>query len=338
MFRGSLEHVVTVTAPEGTVREAFFDPVTDGDAVGASTTAGTIRYESGKVSADLTPDVTDTALDFIALDGTITLSLVSGAATSTDEVLVWTVDSAPWNVGDLLMLRIRESAPVALTALSLDGINLDYAQSRTEYLVQVAHEVAETAVRASVSAGGIGVRITANGARVEPGASIPLALDGNVITVGAVEVGGGVGPLYTVTVTRAGPPPDTTAERHRWGITLSPESGVRPADGQTAIDVNVIMDCNGSDLLSVARCPFEAGSITFQIQADGSEPGEATHRDDFGGPRKPVVVKHGPQAYTIRLNLRPGSGDAEYVPIVLMQESVGQVAEARFQINAAPTP
>ena len=334
--RGKWEEVVTVTAPEGTVAEAFFDPVTDGEAVGAATNVGPIRYEDGSVKAELTPDVTDTVLDFIALDGSVTLSLVADEATSTDDILTWPVDPAPWSAGDLLMLRIRDRA-MALSGLSLDGISLDFAPTQTEYIVRVAQEVAETVVRATPGAGGDGVRITVNGDTAEVGAVIPLVVGGNVISVAAVEGGGGVGPLYTVTVTRARPPQDTTAERHRWGITLSPESGVRPADGQTAIDVHVTVDCNGSDLLSVARCPFETGSITFQVQADGSEPGEATHRDDFGGPRKPFVVKHGPQAYTIRLNLRPGSGDAEYVPIVLMQDGV-QVVEAPVPNQPSPDP
>ena len=230
---------------------------------------------------------------------------------------------------------VVESTSVALTSLSLDGIALDFASERTEYLVQVAHGVAQTAVRATAGAGGTGVRITVNGAAVEPGAAIPLAVGGNVITVAAVAAGGVVGPLYTVMVTRSAES-DTTTASHRWNISLAPASGVRPTDGQTTIAVRVTVECNGSSLITEARCPFEAGSVTFQIQADGSETGEATHRDDFGGPRKPFEVRHGGLDYVIQLNLRPGSGDAEYVPFVLMEEGVGQVAEARFQINPAP--
>ena len=40
--------------PRRHVAEAFFDPVTDGDAVGTTTTVGIIKYESGEVSAALT--------------------------------------------------------------------------------------------------------------------------------------------------------------------------------------------------------------------------------------------------------------------------------------------
>ncbi len=153
------------------------------------------------------------------------------------------------------LLRVLESTSVALTSLSLDDFALDFTSERTERLVQVAHGVAETAVRATAGAGGTGVRITADGAAVEPGAAIPLAAGGH---------------LDTVTVTRSAVP-DTTTASHRWNISLVPASGVRPTEGRTATAVRVIVECNGSSLITKARCPFEAGSATFQIQADGSE-------------------------------------------------------------------
>ena len=110
--RNTREVTITVTAPEGTLAEAFFDPVVDGDAVGATTTVGTITYESDEVEADLTPSVTNQhILDFIALDGSVTLSLDVTDATTTDGVLTWTVTPAPWSAGDKLMLRIRSPRP-----------------------------------------------------------------------------------------------------------------------------------------------------------------------------------------------------------------------------------
>ena len=103
----SWEHVITVTAPEGTLAEAFFDPVADGAATTATTTVGTIRYETNTVKATLTPTVTNHILDFISLDGSVALSLDASDATTTDGVLSWTVTPAPWSAGDKLMLRIR---------------------------------------------------------------------------------------------------------------------------------------------------------------------------------------------------------------------------------------
>ena len=109
--RGKFENVITVTAPEGTLAEAFFDPVVDGAAVGATTTVGTIRYEANTVKATLIPTVKNHVLDFIALDGSVTLSLDVTDATTTDGVLTWTVTPAPWSAGDKLMLRIRSPRP-----------------------------------------------------------------------------------------------------------------------------------------------------------------------------------------------------------------------------------
>ena len=113
-LQGKLEHVVTVTAPAGTLAESFFDPVTAGDAISATTTVGTIGWEDGEVSATLRIEATGHVLDFIGLTGTTTLSLsVAEAATSTPNTLSWPVASQPWSDGDKLMLRIRAVPPPA---------------------------------------------------------------------------------------------------------------------------------------------------------------------------------------------------------------------------------
>ena len=104
-----IEWVVTVTVPEGTLAEALFDPVTDGAAVSATTTVGAIGWESGEVEATLNQAVTNHFLDFIALDGTVSLSLEVASATSTAGTLSWSVASQPWNDGDQLMVRIRRA-------------------------------------------------------------------------------------------------------------------------------------------------------------------------------------------------------------------------------------
>ena len=111
-LRGKKAHVVTVTAGEGTLAEAFFDPGTDGDALSATTTIGTVKWEAGTVEAMLTLDVTGHKLDFIALNGTVILSLDAADATDTGSVLSWPVAAQPWEAGDKLMLRI-DTPPVA---------------------------------------------------------------------------------------------------------------------------------------------------------------------------------------------------------------------------------
>ena len=126
---------VNVTAPIGTVHEALFDPVTlrqaqgrlpdvgadssNGklepaaftDANGGSATIEGISYEAGAVKLEVTPNgaLADHMLDFIELDGTVSLSLdvVDATVDSANDTLSWSVESQPWADGDKLMVRIR---------------------------------------------------------------------------------------------------------------------------------------------------------------------------------------------------------------------------------------
>ena len=130
------EWTVTVTAPDGTLHEAFFDPVTVGTAVaadgtngvlkpasftnanGATTTIERIAWEpgsgaTGTVKVALSPHtgIAGHAVDFIALDGSVSLSLDVADATVdiASNTLSWPVVSQPWQNGDKLMVRIREA-------------------------------------------------------------------------------------------------------------------------------------------------------------------------------------------------------------------------------------
>ena len=134
----SNEWTITVEAPEGTLHEAFFDPVTVGSAVaaddsngvlkpasftdagGASATIERIAWEApstgsgqaGTVRLKLTPHtgLGGHVVDFIELDGRASLSLNADEATAdaANDALSWAVASQPWEDGDTLMLRIRE--------------------------------------------------------------------------------------------------------------------------------------------------------------------------------------------------------------------------------------
>ncbi len=125
------EVFVTVTAPAGTLHEAFFDPVNlTGAGVGVSGSSGVIDpdeftvgnddYEVESLIWDEDDDevvlmlddhvsLSGKALDFIELDGSIDTSLDVSDATvdQTAATWTWSLTSAPWEDGDLLMLRIR---------------------------------------------------------------------------------------------------------------------------------------------------------------------------------------------------------------------------------------
>ncbi len=118
---------LTVTAISArTLHEAFFDPVSIGDAVGAdasngylkpaafslngaTTTITSLKWENGAVTMALSPSasLTGYVLDFIDTTGTTILSLSSANTTA----LTWSVPDQPWHDGDLLMLRLTRPPP-----------------------------------------------------------------------------------------------------------------------------------------------------------------------------------------------------------------------------------
>ena len=114
---------VRVTAPDGTVHEALFDPATTTAAVkpatfnvgATSTTIERVAYASSTVTLNVSPAgaLAGHDLEFIAQDGTIALTLDpdSVAASST---LTFALTSAPWAAGDKMMLRVRKDIPPPL--------------------------------------------------------------------------------------------------------------------------------------------------------------------------------------------------------------------------------
>ena len=125
---------IHVTAPTGTLHEAFFDPVAIGAAVGADSANGALTptkfTTSNAVDAEILrvdwtsniakieianppASLANHHIDFIALDGSVALRLDYDDATSADAGVIrtfsWNVCNQPWNAGDKLMLRISES-------------------------------------------------------------------------------------------------------------------------------------------------------------------------------------------------------------------------------------
>ena len=125
--------ITVTTANPRTAHEALFDPVTDGSAVaadssngqldpaaftdanGASATVQRIEWASNTVKMKVNPHtgLAGHKLDFIALDGSVSLSLFVDEATidAANMTLSWSVTPQPWHDGDLLMLRIAEVVP-----------------------------------------------------------------------------------------------------------------------------------------------------------------------------------------------------------------------------------
>ena len=126
---GYVPFVVTVTAPTGTLHEAFFDPVTVGTTVKADGSNGVLKPTSftvGSTATELTSlewsnnkvvltlgthvSLSGYVLEFIELDGSVSLSLnvEDAMVDSTAGTYSWPMTSQPWADGDKLMVRIRE--------------------------------------------------------------------------------------------------------------------------------------------------------------------------------------------------------------------------------------
>ena len=144
------------------LHELFFDPVTVGnavaadgangvlkpasftDAIGATTTIERIAWEAGSgstgtVKVALSPHtgIAGHAVDFIALDGFVSLSLHVSAATvdAANNTLSWPVASQPWRSGDKLMLRIREAPDCSTGAVTDTSANPGLARDCETLLI-----------------------------------------------------------------------------------------------------------------------------------------------------------------------------------------------------------
>ena len=141
------ELFVTVTAPTGTLHEAFFDPVTIGTTVGADGTNGVLKpntftasdsttttlhsidYSGSSVRMlfSQTTGLSGKEVQFIMLDGTVGLTVpLSSGTTETVAgkgiLYSWKTCSAPWAAGGKIMIRIRNASGSTSSTPSCIGV------------------------------------------------------------------------------------------------------------------------------------------------------------------------------------------------------------------------
>ena len=150
---------LTVTAHPRAIHEAFFDPVDIGSAVGAdsangvikpnafmlngtNTTISSLEWESGTATMVLSPSASlaGYAVDFIALDGSVTTTLAFDDAAQSGGTLTWSVPDKPWSDGDLLMLRILTAAPEP--AIAVSGLTASIEAGRSDAFTVSASNLA----------------------------------------------------------------------------------------------------------------------------------------------------------------------------------------------------
>ena len=155
---------IQVTAPAGTVHEALFDPVAVGAGVGADdshgaltptgftvgATAATLQrliWEAKQLQLELSAAVSlaDHYLDFIALDGSVSLRLrlddaTTAATDSGGQAWRWRACAAPWADGDQLMLRLHHSATALPDVATAPGCGPPPTLGAASYTFTVANE------------------------------------------------------------------------------------------------------------------------------------------------------------------------------------------------------
>ena len=136
--KSSRNWTITVTAPEGTLHEAFFDPValTDpSDGIGVrhnpktsftlpdktSVTLDYLYYAPGIVKMGTTPHnaLSGYEMDIIELDGKVSSTFAFGGSGSTSSPHEWATCVQPWEADDKLMLRIRKTGTGSASALAV---------------------------------------------------------------------------------------------------------------------------------------------------------------------------------------------------------------------------
>ncbi len=217
---------VTVTAPAGTVHEAFFDPVAIDAGVGADDANGALEptafsigetavslqrlgWEGQQLELELSAAVALAGhyLDVIALDGSVALRLSLDDATTaaTDaggQAWRWRSCASPWAAGDQLMLRLHHSATVLSDATVSPGCGPPPTFNSASYMFTLADNTpvstAVGLVTATPAAGGGAVTyaITAGNAG---GAFAIDAASGRLTVAGALD--SDTTSSYAVTVT-----------------------------------------------------------------------------------------------------------------------------------------
>ena len=167
------------------------------------------------------------------------------------------------------------STDATLSGLTLSDVTLAFASATTRYSVSVANDVTETTVTPTTNDDGATHAIKLGGVTDADGV-IPLAVGSNVITVEVTAEDGNTAKTYTVTVTRAAPPPSADATLS--SLTLS-DAAFTFASDTTSYDVSV---ANGVDETTVRATANDDGA-TYEIKLGGVVDADGTVSLAVGG-------------------------------------------------------
>ena len=278
------DFTVSVTAPAGTVHEAFFDPEAIGAGVGADgangaltpsafTVGGTaaalqrLTWEANRLQFELSAAVplADHYLDLIALDGTVALRLrlddaITAGTASGGQAWRWRACMAPWAAGDQLMLRLHHSATALADASAAPGCGPAPTFGAASYAFSVPEDAAAGAAVGTVTATAAGnTALTYEITAGNPGEA--FAIDGSS---GALTVAGRLDYETTASHTLTVAAHEATSAAATATVTV------------TVTDVTVDYDANDDGLIAVANLS-QLHAIRWDLDGDGSstDPGYA---------------------------------------------------------------
>ena len=154
------------------------------------------------------------------------------------------------------------STDATLSNLALSNVDFGvFTSSTTGYAARVTNDVTQTAVTPTVNNDGAAYAIKLGGVTDDDGV-IPLAVGSNVITIEVTAEDGNTAKTYTVTVTRAAPPPSADATLRSLALSDAPFAF---ASGTTSYDVSV---ANGVDQTTVTATANDDGA-TYAIKLGG---------------------------------------------------------------------
>ena len=153
------------------------------------------------------------------------------------------------------------STDATLSSLALSDVTLAFGSTTTGYTASVANDVDETTVTPMTNDDEATYEIKLGGVSDADGV-IPLAVGGNVITVEVTAEDGETTKTYTVTVTRAAPPPSSDA-----ALSILTLSGVTLAFSSATTEYTASV---GNDVGQTTVTPtVNDGGATYVIKLDG---------------------------------------------------------------------
>ena len=289
---------------------------------------GTFAPDTTDYTANVGNDVTETTVTATANDGGATyviklygtedvdgtVDLAVGA--NTVSVLVTAEDGNTAKTYRVTVTRAgaEEEPPpsddATLSALALSGVNFGTFNSvTTAYTASVAHEVTETTVTATVNDGGTSYVVKLGGSTDSDGV-VSLSVGSNAITVEVTAEDDSTTKTYTVTVTRAAPPPSDDATLS--ALTLS---GIDI--GSFAPDTTNYTASVGNDVeQTTVTATVSDDGASYVVKLDGAEDADGTVGLAVGDNAVSVVVtaEDGNTTRTYTVTVTRAEADEESAP------------------------